>query len=345
MLDTLGSDTAVKKLQQCLPRIQKTLKKAEVPLLFHEPGIESGYRPPNKPWAYYFISTFQLHNESMNVWTHFVGFFVVLAAMIHYHTELDFLQAHMYPMVIFGLCCLTFTLLSTIAHLLEAKSFFVHHFAYLVDYAGVGLYGFGTMTILLYYSADERILLQFGPYVMPVNAIMAVICCFCGCYGKLNYMRPYPIQRKIMNLIGNTIHHVLYASPIYYRLLTDYTSQSEQVRAIVVSKHLSVAVTFGISVAFFATHLPEKWYPGKFDIFGYSHSLFHATVIATVLLQFDVAAYELANRDLSGVAFKGLARQWSLFFYLFAVLSADAVIILSFHGKAKEIAQKYEKQQ
>ncbi|XP_064624518.1 membrane progestin receptor beta-like [Lineus longissimus] len=341
MLISLGRDT-IKRLLQ-FPRTQKTLKKSEVPLLFHEPGIETGYRPPNKPWTYYFISAFQLHNESMNIWTHLIGFFVVGAAMVYYHQKLNFLSAQLYPMVIFGLTCLAFSLLSTAAHLLEAKSFFVHHFAYFLDYAGVGLYGFGTMTILSYYSADKRILQFFGAYFTPVNAIMAVTSCFCSCYGKLSYMRPYPIQRKLLNIVGNAVHLVLFAGPVFCRMFTEDASQTDQVRAIAFNKHLSCLLTFVIAVTFFATHLPEKWCPGKFDIFGYSHAFFHISVIITVLLQFDAAAYELGTRDM-GETFKWLTEPLSLFVYLMAVLVADAAIIISFHGKAKEIAEKYEKQ-
>ncbi|CAG8649918.1 1805_t:CDS:2, partial [Racocetra persica] len=36
----------------------------------------------------------------------------------------------------------------------------------------------------------------------------------------------------------------------------------------------------------YGTRIPEKWYPGKFDIYGSSHQIFHLFVLAAALVHY-----------------------------------------------------------
>ncbi len=40
-----------------------------------------------------------------------------------------------------------------------------------------------------------------------------------------------------------------------------------------------------IGVVFFASRFPERWFPGKFDIFGSSHQIWHVLVFTAILTQ------------------------------------------------------------
>lgn len=35
-----------------------------------------------------------------------------------------------------------------------------------------------------------------------------------------------------------------------------------------------------IGASIYATRIPEKWYPGRFDVVGSSHQIFHVFVVA-----------------------------------------------------------------
>ena len=35
-----------------------------------------------------------------------------------------------------------------------------------------------------------------------------------------------------------------------------------------------------------ANRIPERWYPGRFDLFGASHQLFHFAVVAAVIAHY-----------------------------------------------------------
>lgn len=56
-----------------LSSLPHTVRDTEVPLLFREPYILSGYRPVGHSWSFYFLSLFQIHNETINVWSHLLA--------------------------------------------------------------------------------------------------------------------------------------------------------------------------------------------------------------------------------------------------------------------------------
>lgn len=45
----------------------------ETHLLYREPYILTGYRRDNQPYTYYINSLFNKHNETINVYSHFIG--------------------------------------------------------------------------------------------------------------------------------------------------------------------------------------------------------------------------------------------------------------------------------
>uniref|UniRef100_A0A671PP25 Progestin and adipoQ receptor family member VIII n=1 Tax=Sinocyclocheilus anshuiensis TaxID=1608454 RepID=A0A671PP25_9TELE len=61
-----------------LPLPQATVLASDVPSLFREPYILSGYRPVHLEWWSYFCSLFQCHNELLNVWTHLLAIPAIL---------------------------------------------------------------------------------------------------------------------------------------------------------------------------------------------------------------------------------------------------------------------------
>ena len=69
-----------------------TIRKRSVLNQIHEipawldgnPHLKSGYRKTNYPFTYYLFSFFNLHNETLNIWTHFLGavFFIICGMFI-----------------------------------------------------------------------------------------------------------------------------------------------------------------------------------------------------------------------------------------------------------------------
>ena len=57
---------------------------------------------------------------------------------------------------------------------------------------------------------------------------------------------------------------------------------------------------YGIGALVYATRIPERWMPGKFDIAGHSHQLFHVLVVAGAYTHYRAGLVYLRWRDLRG---------------------------------------------
>jgi len=69
------------------PLFRPTAGKHDVPIVFHEPHVESGFRLLGQPWSYYIFSIFQLHNESLNIWTHILAFALTARKLLAFQLE------------------------------------------------------------------------------------------------------------------------------------------------------------------------------------------------------------------------------------------------------------------
>ncbi|MEE6477075.1 hypothetical protein FKM82_011344 [Ascaphus truei] len=112
-----------KLLEDGLPKMPSTVKDSDVPRLFREPYIQTGYRPTDQDWRYYFLSLFQKHNESINVWTHLLVALVVLLRFRSF-AEAESLswESISWPLYIYVLASITYLTCSLLAHLLQSKS-------------------------------------------------------------------------------------------------------------------------------------------------------------------------------------------------------------------------------
>ncbi|KAK4262416.1 hypothetical protein QN277_027978 [Acacia crassicarpa] len=57
---------------------------------------------------------------------------------------------------------------------------------------------------------------------------------------------------------------------------------------------------YGLGALVYATRIPERWMPGKFDIAGHSHQLFHVLVVAGAYSHYRAGLVYLRWRDLRG---------------------------------------------
>eukprot|EP00268_Persea_americana_P013301 TRINITY_DN15792_c0_g1_i2.p1 TRINITY_DN15792_c0_g1~~TRINITY_DN15792_c0_g1_i2.p1 ORF type:complete len:420 (-),score=47.55 TRINITY_DN15792_c0_g1_i2:374-1633(-) len=63
---------------------------------------------------------------------------------------------------------------------------------------------------------------------------------------------------------------------------------------------LLMGAFYGIGALVYATRIPERWKPGRFDIAGHSHQLFHVLVVAGAYTHYHAGLLYLKWRDLEG---------------------------------------------
>lgn len=272
------------------PRVAglRTVSKLEVPLVFREPYVESGFRPVNQPWSYYAISLFKLHNESMNVWTHLLACVMMAYKLIEYSKAVDFVNDSLtWPLLAGLLCGVVLYATSAGAHCLQSKSELAHYTAFMFDYAGVSIYGLGSVIIHLAYSSEDSFYDLLGPYLVPLGSIFAILICFCCSISKVLYTRPYPFVRRLWQMIPVAGIYIVLISPIAHRLYMCGIYGMDCNDSI--SLHVRQILWFLISGFFFASEFPQCLKAGLCDHFFHSHQIFHISIMLSTKYQVDAA--------------------------------------------------------
>ena len=275
---------------------QRTLDHQDVLLLYREPGILTGYRPPGKSFLYYIASIFQLHNETVNIWTHSLACCIFLYKLYNIIYTSDFeTDCETFPLIGFSVCIIISTFLSAFTHTFLSKSPMCHYMCLLMDYAGVGIYGLGKCILFFHISSPPDVFQKMERIYLPYNIFLSWIV-MCGCsIAKLFYRRPYPFQRKFFQLGAGGLHALLGGIPMTLRFLYCFIDDICEISSL--NHHVIWMLTMIVSLFFFSSHLPDKKFPGSFDYFGQGHSIFHVIISYTMLLQYQAAYIDIAQSD------------------------------------------------
>ena len=264
------------------------LPSSQVPAVFREPGILNGYRPCGKDWGYYFFSILRLHNETGNIWTHGMASFIMLYKTVVLAGEYSRTGDDIYWLLsVFGICGLLNTLLSSFAHTFHSKSVLIHYLCYQGDYAGIGILGLGNSLLFFHASTSDRLYVFLKDFSLPVYVILVWVFMAGACMVKLRYKRPYPIRRKVIQLICGLVQSLMGGLPVLSKYVTCLFHTECSLTSL--NHHSICLLTLAGSMFFFSSHLPEKKYPGYFDCVGQGHQIFHVLISITMLLEFDAA--------------------------------------------------------
>lgn len=268
-------------------KLQPTLPVEHVPFVLHEPAILTGYRVPYCSWKYYFYSLFQLHNETVNVWSHIVGCCIVLHKLYGYFDEFDLSTDHVHTtLLVFGISCLICLFTSACVHLMHGKSPFVHFLVFMVDYIGATISSFGSGIAGIYGLSGAKIYHVIHSGYLPVLFVASYLNFVNLCMAKIWYGHdPHNLKRKYMFILGMGIQAVINMTPFAPRYYTCYMDESCSMWTL---NHLTlIQLVFVLEALAFAAHQPEKTWPGKFDIIGHGHQIFHVLVVCNHVFQLD----------------------------------------------------------
>ncbi|GBG72509.1 hypothetical protein CBR_g12080 [Chara braunii] len=66
-----------------------------------------------------------------------------------------------------------------------------------------------------------------------------------------------------------------------------------------------MGLLYGLGAVVYAMRVPERWRPGKFDLAGHSHQIFHVLVVAGAYTHYKAGLLYLQWRDSTGCGFDG----------------------------------------
>ncbi|KAM6964988.1 membrane progestin receptor beta [Aplochiton taeniatus] len=280
-------------LRSSLPSPRPTVQASQVPVLFREPYILSGYRPVGQAWPCYLLSLFQRHNESLNAWTHLLAIpALLLRCWANGEAWSHDLDAVFFPLCLYVLSCLAYLSCSAAAHLLQSHSELTHYSVFFLDYVGVAVYAYGSALAHYFYGSEpvwqsSRV----GPAFLPCVGLLGVTSCGASCFSMVRYRRPYPLARKLYQLIPLSLMYLLVNSPVVHRLVTvPWTNETA-----LPFHALQVAFSL-LSVAFFSYPVPERFFPGCCDIVGQGHQIFHVFISLSTLSQLEAVLLDYGRR-------------------------------------------------
>ncbi|XP_067944000.1 membrane progestin receptor gamma-A-like [Watersipora subatra] len=245
--------------------------KSNIPEHFWEPGIVSGYRRPGLTIKESLHSLLHLHNESLNIWTHFCSMIFFLIYFYIVSLSLELYQEEKYnPMLCIFVTTIIFTSGSSLAHTFNSMSECSHDIGFMVDYFGISLYAFATaLSNFTYAFPKEWRGTIFCNTFLFLNALTSTLAVLLACRSKfVNHL----VKRKIMRLSGFVLAYITSMAPLFYRVIMTYSIYDATLHYW---RHF-IAGFF--TATFFASHFPESVFPGKFDIFFHSHQIFHVAV-------------------------------------------------------------------
>lgn len=251
----------------------RLLPAQQVDECFHEPFILRGYRDPAASWRAHVCSLCSLHNETGNVWTHLLACCGFTAFLLHAAaTRYSLLYAEHQPMLLLlaGFC--TFTLASSTAHLLSGKSKPVRHLCFFLDYSAIF---FHAWTSALAYSAYSPVFDRVHrPLYLAGMFTASLLCCLLACVSRFG---KHETSLKSLRLVALATPYILSHVPFAMAGLDG--------RSPDVSLHLVETGITGAAVFLYGSHVPERLFPGRLDLLGHSHQLFHMLVNLASVVQ------------------------------------------------------------
>ncbi|KAF2761282.1 HlyIII-domain-containing protein [Pseudovirgaria hyperparasitica] len=286
---TAASKEAVESLSNIA---QKTTAKIEDRLTVLWPEIEewqqdnhyiwSGYRPASNSFSRSFGSLGYIHNETVNIYTHLLGAVVaVIGAIAMYNifkprydlaTSEDVIAFSCF--FVGATACLG---MSATFHTISNHSHSVAAFGNKLDYLGILCLIWGSYVPTLYYGfqRDER-LVKIYTGTITANCFGTAMLCIMPRFRTAAFR---PLRAGMFVLTGLTgvipvVHGVfLHGWP---------TMETQMALSWVISQGTMYIIGAGI----YAARVPERFFPGKFDIWGSSHQIFHCFVVAAAAIHF-----------------------------------------------------------
>ena len=158
--------------------LKMLLRAVDVLDIYVEPFIHSGFRLPNQPYSYYYRSLFSLHNETLSVWIHLLGTFILIGQVYQHLFELNCNSSILWIYLIYNCCGACVMLLcSAQAHLFHSRTLADHLRSFYLDYFGINFYGFTSGIILRKFSHQRKVFDENNGKVVRLFSLLTNSAC------------------------------------------------------------------------------------------------------------------------------------------------------------------------
>ncbi|KAM9405831.1 membrane progestin receptor delta-like isoform 1-T1 [Salvelinus alpinus] len=267
----------------------------QVPKVFREDGIISGYRHPQSSALDCILSSFQMTNETVNIWTHFLPTWYFLWRFSVLCSTLNFLsESYTWPLLVYMLLICVYPFTSSCAHTFSTMSPEARHICYFFDYGALSLYSLGcAITYSSYVMPDCWVNSWLHQHFVPIAICNTLFCTSLSCYSRFLEMQ-FPHRSKILRTGAFVFPFIFDNIPLFYRLLLCCGGSCCHSEAL--PSHCYHLLFAFLTCFLFASHLPERLAPGRFDYFGHSHQLFHICAVVGTHFQMEAVLADMTSR-------------------------------------------------
>ncbi|XP_036324385.1 adiponectin receptor protein [Rhagoletis pomonella] len=241
--------------------------------------LHRGHRPPLPSFSACFKSIFRVHTETGNIWTHLLGCVAFIGVALYFLSRPS-VEIQVQEKIIFGaffagaIICLGF---SFAFHTLSCHSVEIGRLFSKLDYCGIALLIMGSFVPWLYYG----FYCHYQPKViyLSVVCVLGTLSIIVSLWDKFSEPALRPLRAGVFMSFG--LSGIIPA--IHYSLMEGWFSQISQAS---LGWLILMGLLYILGALLYALRVPERWFPGKFDIWFQSHQLFHILVIAAAFVHY-----------------------------------------------------------
>lgn len=256
--------------------------------------LHHGHRPQLSSFKECFKSIFAIHTETGNIWTHLLGCIAFIVVAVYFVTrpsiEVQWQEKVVFSIFFAGaILCLGF---SWLFHTVYCHSEKVGKMFSKFDYCGIALLTVGSFFPWLYYSFYCRTMPQLA-YMIAVS-FLALIAIIVSLLNKFGEPRFRPLRAGVFIALG--LSGII---PAIHFCISDGFYMAVTVGSF--GWLVLMAIMYIGGALLYAARIPERFFPGKCDIWGQSHQIFHIFVVAAAFVHYHgvskLASYRLTIGD------------------------------------------------
>uniref|UniRef100_A0A914CVY6 Adiponectin receptor protein n=1 Tax=Acrobeloides nanus TaxID=290746 RepID=A0A914CVY6_9BILA len=241
--------------------------------------LRTRHRPPLQSVMQCLKSIFSFHSETGNIWTHLLGCvaFIALATWFLCRPGSWIIVEEKVVFSFFFLGAILCLGLSCTYHTMNCHSQPVSKVFQKLDYVGIALLIIGSFIPWIYYAFYCRIAPKISYISMiAVLGLLAIIVSLCEKFAEYKYR---PLRATVFVAMGLSA-----MVPVFHFLITDGFLRLINEGGFYWLSCMAFLYLFGAMI--YATRTPERFCPGKFDLWLHSHQLFHMCVVCAALVHY-----------------------------------------------------------
>ncbi|KAK8116169.1 hemolysin-III family protein [Apiospora sp. TS-2023a] len=253
--------------------------------------ILSGYRPTSGSTWLSLASLTYLHNQTINAYSHLLGALIFVSLPYYFYEYIYKHQLHAEPidLVVVSTYCIGVAVcfaFSATFHVNWNNSKELTALCNKLDYLGilVLMWGAGIPTIYYGFYCNERLRWLYWTSLIWTSSVQTSgTALACGIFTlNPHFSSPQFRHWRACFYAGFGLRSVVFV--VHGLVLHGWELQKARMSLVWMGW---MAASNIVGAVLYATRIPERWAPYRFDLCGASHQVFHIFIIAAALIHFD----------------------------------------------------------